>query len=565
MRHHAQARFRASALLLATTFGLSLSSESAVARSDRDERLKQLLSIARPTTPLKLIVSIRRQHLSVWDGVKKIAEAPISSGMRGHETPTGVFSILEKNKVHFSNLYNNAPMPFMQRLTWSGVALHAGALPGYPASHGCIRLPFSFAKQLFDLARVGARVVVARDDAEPRMIAHSRLPVPLPPSAIPSGDVAAAVPFVTSVANGTVADARSGNLDLLFAVPAAVAADAAPDAFTPQRTRASVAAARAAKLAGHTDAILKAEIQRDYDEARTKDAALDVRDAMELVDAARDEMKPFEVALQAALRGKTSAQAQLAAFIARNRQAGGFEFDTGGDIEGKLAALGSEEDRLEGLVHSLLFEIEDLELELADHRGSLDRLLETVANFENQRREAQQSLARSNEALKQAQLAKTSAERAMQRQNLPITMFVSRKTGKLLVRQGAEPLFDAAVKIDNPDAPLGTHVFTALDYATGERQLNWSVVSVAAGGKEPDRDTTPARPRSRETAVGAPPPARPNIPQTASASLDRIRISDDVLERLAEYVKPGSTFMISDVDVSHETGKGTDVVLLTRQ
>ena len=565
MRHHAQARFRAIALLLATTFGLSLSSESAVARSDRDERLKQLLSIARPTTPLKLIVSIRRQHLSVWDGVKKIAEAPISSGMRGHETPTGVFSILEKNKVHFSNLYNNAPMPFMQRLTWSGVALHAGALPGYPASHGCIRLPFSFAKQLFDLTRVGARVVVARDDAEPRMIAHSRLPVPLPPSATPSGDVAAAVPYVTSVANGTVADAGSGNLDLLFGVPAAVAADAAPDVFTPQRTRASVAAARAAKLAGHTDAILKAEIQRDYDEARTKDAALDVRDAMELVDTARDEMKPFEVALQAALRGKASAQAQLAAFIARNRQAGGFEFDTGGDIEGKLAALGSEEDRLEGLVHSLLFEIEDLELELADHRGSLDRLLETVANFENQRREAQQSLARSNEALKQAQLAKTSAERAMQRQNLPITMFVSRKTGKLLVRQGAEPLFDAAVKIDNPDAPLGTHVFTALDYATGERQLNWSVVSVAAGGKEPDRDTTPARPRSRETAVGAPPPARPNIPQTASASLDRIRISDDVLERLAEYVKPGSTFMISDVDVSHETGKGTDVVLLTRQ
>lgn len=565
MRHHAQARFRAIALLLATAFGLSLSSESAVARSDRDERLKQLLSIARPTTPLKLIVSIRRQHLSVWDGVKKIAEAPISSGMRGHETPTGVFSILEKNKVHFSNLYNNAPMPFMQRLTWSGVALHAGALPGYPASHGCIRLPFSFAKQLFDLTRVGARVVVARDDAEPRMIAHSRLPVPLPPSATPSGDVAAAVPYVTSVANGTVADAGTGNLDLLFGVPAAVAADAAPDAYTPQRTRASVAAARAAKLAGHTDAILKAEIQRDYDEARTKDAALDVRDAMELVDTARDEMKPFEVALQAALRGKAGAQAQLAAFIARNRQAGGFEFDTGGDIEGKLAALASEEDRLESLVHSLLFEIEDLELELADHRGSLDRLLETVANFENQRREAQQSLARSNEALKQAQLAKTSAERAMQRQNLPITMFVSRKTGKLLVRQGAEPLFDAAVKIDNPDAPLGTHVFTALDYATGERQLNWSVVSVVAGGKEPDRDTTPARPRSREAAVGAPPAARANIPQTASASLDRIRISDDVLERLAEYVKPGSTFMISDVDVSHETGKGTDVVLLTRQ
>ena len=160
----------------------------ALARSDRDETLKQSRAATQPGSPLKLIVSIRRQRVSVWDGLHKLAESPISSGMSGHETPTGVFSILQKNRVHFSNIYDNAPMPFMQRLTWSGVALHAGALPGYPASHGCIRLPYSFAKQLFELTRIGARVIVARDDVEPQAIAHPRLPVPLPPAPAASPD-----------------------------------------------------------------------------------------------------------------------------------------------------------------------------------------------------------------------------------------------------------------------------------------------------------------------------------------------------------------------------------------
>jgi lipoprotein-anchoring transpeptidase ErfK/SrfK len=99
----------------------------------------------KPQGPLIIAISIERQKLKVYDANGFFAETPISTGMRGHPTPMGVFSIIQKHKFHHSNIYSGAPMPYMQRITWSGVAMHAGVLPGYPASHGCIRMPMAFA------------------------------------------------------------------------------------------------------------------------------------------------------------------------------------------------------------------------------------------------------------------------------------------------------------------------------------------------------------------------------------------------------------------------------------
>ena len=111
--------------------------------------------------PVVMVVSLPEQRMHVYrDGVR-IGVTTISSGKAGKETPTGSFEILQKKREHYSNLYNNAPMPFMQRLTWDGIALHAGALPGYPASNGCIRLPKAFAETLFEYTERGGRVVVA--------------------------------------------------------------------------------------------------------------------------------------------------------------------------------------------------------------------------------------------------------------------------------------------------------------------------------------------------------------------------------------------------------------------
>src|SRR5262249_30581778 len=106
--------------------------------------------------------------------------APVSTGMSGHPTPMGVFSVIQKQKWHQSNIYSGAPMPFMQRITWSGVALHAGVLPGYPASHGCIRLPHEFAVRLYGMTKVGARVFVTRDEIRPLAFASPRLFTPKP-------------------------------------------------------------------------------------------------------------------------------------------------------------------------------------------------------------------------------------------------------------------------------------------------------------------------------------------------------------------------------------------------
>src|SRR6266700_3176368 len=131
---------------------------------------------SKPQGPLIIAISIDKQSLKIYDANGFFAETPISTGMRGHPTPMGVFSIIQKHKFHHSNIYSNAPMPYMQRITWSGVAMHAGVLPGYPASHGCIRMPMAFAIKMWNWTRMGARVVVTPGEMMPASFAHPLLP-----------------------------------------------------------------------------------------------------------------------------------------------------------------------------------------------------------------------------------------------------------------------------------------------------------------------------------------------------------------------------------------------------
>ncbi|MGB6701571.1 pentapeptide repeat-containing protein [Methyloceanibacter sp.] len=144
------------------------------------ETKQQIAAGPAPGDPVLLSVSLNRQTIDVYRGTHLIASSKVSSGMPGHETKPGVFSILEKQRFHHSNIYSGAPMPWMQRLTRSGTALHAGAVPGYPASHGCIRLPFSFAPKLFQMTAVGGNVLVANDELAPKPIEHPNLFQPLP-------------------------------------------------------------------------------------------------------------------------------------------------------------------------------------------------------------------------------------------------------------------------------------------------------------------------------------------------------------------------------------------------
>jgi hypothetical protein len=130
--------------------------------------------------PIMAIVSIKTQQVTFYDADGWILRAPVSTGAEGRETPAGVFAIVERKPDHRSNMYDDAWMPHLQRITWNGIALHGGPLPGYAASHGCVRLPFGFAERLFDRTKIGMRVIISPDDAAPLDISHPALFMPNP-------------------------------------------------------------------------------------------------------------------------------------------------------------------------------------------------------------------------------------------------------------------------------------------------------------------------------------------------------------------------------------------------
>jgi lipoprotein-anchoring transpeptidase ErfK/SrfK len=158
-----------------------------------------------PAGPLVLVVSLDEQRAYAYRNGIAIGVSTISSGKPGKDTPTGVFTILQKSKDHRSNLYNAAPMPYMQRLTWDGIALHGGSLPGYPASHGCVRLPKAFAEKLFAVTQRGDTVVVADGKASAAAVVHPAMLAPVAVGGAPTGPAEAAV-GAEEAGNATVTD-----------------------------------------------------------------------------------------------------------------------------------------------------------------------------------------------------------------------------------------------------------------------------------------------------------------------------------------------------------------------
>jgi hypothetical protein len=174
-------RWPAAIVTLAATAALAaLTASPPAAAAARPAHSNEATAQRDAGEPLMAIVSIKSQHVTLYDADGWILRAPVSSGTRGRETPSGVFSVLQKDKDHHSNLYDDAWMPNMLRITWSGIALHGGPLPGYAASHGCVRMPYGFAEKLFDKVRLGMRVIIAPNDAEPVEVAHPALFVPKP-------------------------------------------------------------------------------------------------------------------------------------------------------------------------------------------------------------------------------------------------------------------------------------------------------------------------------------------------------------------------------------------------
>jgi hypothetical protein len=263
--------------------------------------------------PIMAIVSIKSQQVTIYDADGWIFRAPVSTGIKGRETPAGIFSVLEKDKDHHSNLYDDAWMPNMERITWSGIALHGGPLPGYAASHGCIRMPYDFAEKLFGKTQIGMRVIIAPNDAEPVAFSDAKLFVPNADAltaaparadklALEAADAAKAADEAKAAAAGAARDAAAAtaavrklemlksraDAELAFAEKVLAAAKTDQDKARSEDARQKVAA-KAADLGTQLDAA-KADAQAKHDAAAAAQTAVKTAEAKrtETAAAARD-------------------------------------------------------------------------------------------------------------------------------------------------------------------------------------------------------------------------------------------------------------------------------------
>ena len=377
---------------------------------------------------LQIVVSIDHQKVTLFSNGTQVAQGPVSTGVPGHPTPTGIFSIIEKDRYHHSNLYSNAPMPFMQRITWSGVALHEGVLPGYPASHGCIRMSHDFARKLWPVTKLGVRVVVAYPDLAPVAFAHPKLFVP---KAKPA-----------EVAMNLPTDGRGEGR--FIAVAQAATANAAGDATAVEQP---------------ARALQSSELDGAPDQRNTVETPSSGEPA---TPAANDLDKPAPAA--------------------------------------------------------------DPAKPLAPRMKSAD-----------------QPVKRSGQ----------------------VAVFVSRKENRLFVRQGFIPLFDMPVVIDQPDRPLGTHVFTAMAVTDDGAGMRWNLITFPTDGSLPVDD---ARVRRKGKELPRPVVQVPAVkaPSTAAQALDRIPLPQEAIDRIGELLIPGSSLVVSDEGLGRETGRYTEFIVLGR-
>lgn len=410
--------------------------------------------------PVQIVISLPKQRMTVYKGGTKVASAPVSTGQRGHRTPAGVFSIIQKKRRHYSNLYRGAPMPYMQRITWSGIALHAGALPGYPASHGCIRLPHSFAKQLFRYTRMGAHVVVTSSESGPVDIRHANLFQPTTLQSIVEGPL-----------SGASRQAEADGLAL-----------GSNDSDAQHLEMSTVASASDLPISEAGDVVAAAMLVADS-----------------------------EYRLDRAARYSTRSDLPIRILITRRTARERIK-----DAQRLLGVLGYGPGPVDGQAGRSTI-------------GAVKRFQEAVG--------LPVTGTISDTLLDE--LYEASGQRNV-------------STGHIYVRQDFRDVFEAPIGIREPGRSLGTHLFTAMNFANSDSSTRWSVLSLQGRGKWSKRSD------EGEQAI------IPSVLLSAENALDRIEMPDHIRQRIADMLTPGSSLVISDNGMSSETGKGTDFVVLTR-
>ena len=551
-------------------------------QTNKKEEVAEKETGAKPQGPLIISISIEKQKVRIYDSNGFFAESPVSTGMPGHSTPMGVFSIIQKHKFHHSNIYSGAPMPYMQRITWSGVAMHAGVLPGYPASHGCIRMPMAFAMKMWNWTKMGARVIVTPGEMTPANFSHPLLvaqkvaPQPVTAdepktdapavktdkgadagAAIKSAEAEASLELRSTVGHATAMPLReqTHTADASAAMPstnaAATMSDAANSADSAQAAPSEPASATADASSADTASSDNKPTDAVAPEAKSPEAAAaevksaedvkkidDVPTSARAVSDAMPEEKPVEAKVEVKSDDVKTETPKAEAVKAETPKIDTSKADEPKAIELKAIELKAAEKPVEKPAEPAKAIADAPAATPADVKKDTARL----------------------PGVEKAAAAKPEPPK----RSGPISVFISRKDSKIYVRQEFKPLFDAPVTIAPSDRPLGTHVFTAEANKSDPNALRWSVVTLPASRRAArnDDDDRPARLRKGM----APAEMKPiPVPDSPAEALDRITIPADAMARIADALTTASSIVVSDQGINQgETGEGTDFIVSLR-
>ena len=468
---------------------------------EQRERAEKI-EVKKPVGPMFAIVSLASQRVTFYDANGVWERSGVSTGVPGHPTPTGIFAILEKERWHRSNIYSGAPMPFMQRLAWTGVAMHEGAVhEGHTASHGCIRLHADFARRLFAATDIGQRVIVSQQDIEPVDIANPRLPQPR-------------MQVLTTGAAAAM-KARSGAVE-----PVALGSQADMAGGSPPAKQMNPGEfARAMKAAAA---------------ARAKGAQQSKKAALSLLEVKSGEARLATRALDQAEAGLRRAQGEL-------------------DVAARNAAKAQGD---EALAQKLTEKKAAAEGNLAAAEASLRDARDAKEAKDREMLAARNAIQAADAAAEEAAAESKQAARRLE----PLSMFISRKTNRLYVRQATVHLFDVPVVVRDPQRAIGTHLFIATKAEEDGASLHWVAITPPAAVEVKVRPHSSRRGRKIHPEVETEP--HPSFPETPSAALDRIEIPEEAAQRISELVWTGATLIISDVGMSGEGRFAMDFQIL---
>ncbi len=488
------------------------SNRAAAGTSKKDAPIQHPFGETMPKGPLQLMVSINDQRAVLYSNGVRVADTKVSTGTPSNPTPTGIFSIIQKNRWHRSNLYGDAPMFYMHRLTWSGIALHEGHLPGFAASHGCIRMPTAFVSRLWNVSKLGMRVVVARSELTPQDVTHDKL---FNPSLKPI-DNSPRTSDVLDVLRPSLETTGQGLVRVAEAEPIASGSPVVTDA--PSAAGASNVAA-GADVAAEASAIVPAAGTATVIEPATSERA-----------AAAAESAP--VSAEAAVM--TNAPAAL------NTPAVATDVATTDEVTTSTVTAPAAETSAAPAATPAAATTEPARPAIDPDELRLPRPAPL--------------------RVRAAEPTKRSGQ---------VAVFISGKEKRIFVRQAFVPMFDMPIEIANPGKSLGTHTFTALQVVDDGNRMRWNVVSMpltagqpaAAQAKKgaPKQQAQPPRmTRSMRGAVVT------SESSNATEALDRVTIPQEAIDRIAELLTPGSSLIITDEGLGRETGRYTEFIVETR-